>query len=245
MRKSAKPGRLELLEWVNKLCESDYPRIESLSDGVAYAQILDMLHPRTIPLSRIVFLPRSIEDNAKNLRMVADALNKIKAKKPLDISKLSQGKFAEHMDLVQWMYSYFQKNQSLVKGKYSAYTKRLEAYKRQKKIPPEKTNFEVVMSEHLIPNDPDLETQDSSIHEQRLNQLKDLVSSLEQELTNQVSNYKLLQEDIQQVEEERNFYFQKLRQIEIISESNPHDPITESLMQIISETPEDFLTVDK
>ena len=40
--------------------------------------------------------------------------------------------------------------------------------------------------------------------------------SLEQELTNQVTNYKLLQEDILEVEKERNFYFNKLRSIEII-----------------------------
>jgi hypothetical protein len=30
-------GRLELLAWVNELVEADYPKIEQLSDGIAYA----------------------------------------------------------------------------------------------------------------------------------------------------------------------------------------------------------------
>lgn len=29
-------GRLELLQWVNEMTESDYPKIELCSDGIAY-----------------------------------------------------------------------------------------------------------------------------------------------------------------------------------------------------------------
>lgn len=132
-----------------------------------------------------------------------------------------------------------------IKGRYPAYSKRLEAYKKQRKIPLERLNFELNMSSHLIPNDPILDSSDISrespdLNQQRLNQLRDLVLSLEQELTNQVSNYKLLQEDITQVEEERNFYFNKLRQIELLCK-NDWDEMSEELMDIISAVPEEFL----
>lgn len=37
MSKAAKSlGRLELLSWVNELCETDYPKIEACSDGIAF-----------------------------------------------------------------------------------------------------------------------------------------------------------------------------------------------------------------
>lgn len=36
MRRGAKLGRLELLAWINKSMETDYPRIESLCDGIVY-----------------------------------------------------------------------------------------------------------------------------------------------------------------------------------------------------------------
>ena len=39
--KSKKLGRSELLNWVNKTVESDYIKIEDLSDGVGFCQIID------------------------------------------------------------------------------------------------------------------------------------------------------------------------------------------------------------
>lgn len=53
MKKTGKMGRLELLGWVNELLETDYPRIEALSDGIAYAQILDLLYPKVVPLTKL------------------------------------------------------------------------------------------------------------------------------------------------------------------------------------------------
>ena len=38
-------GRLELLAWVNDVVDADYPKIENLSDGIAYCQILDYIKP--------------------------------------------------------------------------------------------------------------------------------------------------------------------------------------------------------
>lgn len=46
-------GRLELLAWVNKISECDYPKIEMLADGIAYCHILDALHPGAVQLKRL------------------------------------------------------------------------------------------------------------------------------------------------------------------------------------------------
>jgi len=46
MIKSSKTlGRLELLSWLNDLVESDYPKIETCCDGIAYCQIIDAISP--------------------------------------------------------------------------------------------------------------------------------------------------------------------------------------------------------
>lgn len=130
-----------------------------------------------------------------------------------------------------------------MRGKYQGYTKRVEAYKRQKHIPLDRS-VAPQMAPHLLPNDPayDSDIEESSemdLNQQRLIQLRDLVMSLEQELTNQVSNYKLLQEDITQVEEERNFYFNKLRKIELICQDVDNE-LSMQIIEVLSETPEEF-----
>mmetsp|Transcript_33246 Transcript_33246/g.38174 ORF Transcript_33246/g.38174 Transcript_33246/m.38174 type:complete len:138 (+) Transcript_33246:452-865(+) len=50
--------------------------------------------------------------------------------------------------------------------------------------------------------------------EKRRKQLNDLVLSLENELTEQLYSHKIFLEDINRIEEERNFYYDRLRQIE-------------------------------
>lgn len=210
-----------------------------------------MIHPKSVVLSKLncnghSVYPRSEDDYYRNLKVLEDGLIKLKSKRVIDTSKLSRGKFSDNMDFLQWLYQYYLQQKNTIEERYPAYSKRIEAYKKQKKIPSDRTNFDIQMSSHLIPNDPDFEISERlspDLNQQRKNQLKDLVLSLEQELTNQVSNYKLLQEDIQQVEEERNFYFQKLRQIEILC-GDSSDSVCNQLIEIISATPEEFLRVN-
>ena len=51
--RAKKLGRNELLSWVNNVCQSDYPKIESLSDGVAFCLILDAFFENSVDISRL------------------------------------------------------------------------------------------------------------------------------------------------------------------------------------------------
>lgn len=46
-------SRGELLNWVNTLLKGSYVKIEQLGTGVAYCQLLDLLHPGKVPSSKI------------------------------------------------------------------------------------------------------------------------------------------------------------------------------------------------
>jgi RP/EB family microtubule-associated protein len=205
-------------------------------------------------LSTLV-LPKSEEDFAKNLKVLDDLLHKLKLRKNIDYKKLARAKFPDNMELVKWLYQFYNENVNRESGEYLAYEKRVEAVKKQKRVTSDHFNVENYMSAHLIPNQSNFNTaylrmkpertppQSQDLHQQRLVQLRDLVLSLEQELTNQVSNYKVMQEELVQVEEERNFYFHKLRQIEHICNQTQESEMAMALKEIISETPEEFLPV--
>ena len=51
-------GKADLLAWINHAAESDYMNIEALSDGIAYAQLFDAVHPGSIPLTRLNLSPK-------------------------------------------------------------------------------------------------------------------------------------------------------------------------------------------
>ncbi len=71
-------GRLELLAWLNEMVETDYPKVEMCSDGVAYCQVLDAIHPNTVHLQKVNFYAKNKDEFARNLKVLDDAVIKLK-----------------------------------------------------------------------------------------------------------------------------------------------------------------------
>lgn len=51
--RAKKLGRHKLLSWINGLTQSDYSKIENLSDGVGFCQIIDAFYPNTCDLHKL------------------------------------------------------------------------------------------------------------------------------------------------------------------------------------------------
>jgi len=77
-----------------------------LADGVAYAQIIDAIHPGSINILRINLATRYPDDCLRNLKMVEDALKKLKIGQPFSFDKISRGRFQDNITFLQWIYSY-------------------------------------------------------------------------------------------------------------------------------------------
>jgi len=75
-------GKGELLGWINDLIEAEYMSVEMLADGIAYAQVLDAIHPGCIALSRLNYTPKYSDDNLRNLKIVEDSLKKLRINQP-------------------------------------------------------------------------------------------------------------------------------------------------------------------
>lgn len=149
--RAKKLGRHELLSWVNLLTQSDYPKIENLSDGVAFCQIFDAFYPNIINLNPLKMNSKSMEDWEKNLCLVNDILLKIKSYKQIDSVKLSKCKFTPNFEFLQFVYDFLAKNFGDPSIKYFAYEKRLEILKFQ--YGNKMTDVKKFLPTHLIPND--------------------------------------------------------------------------------------------
>ena len=124
-------GRLELLGWLNEMAEADYPKIELCSDGIAYCQIIDAIHPNVVQLQKLNFNAKNKDDYTRNLKVLEDALIKLKVNKQIQINLLANGKFQHNMDFIQWLFDYSKKINPNITATYNGYEKRLEAYKKQ------------------------------------------------------------------------------------------------------------------
>lgn len=75
-------GRHELLEWINTQMQTEYTSVEGLADGVAYAQVIDAVNPGSLNILRLNLSTRYPEDNYRNIKLVEEALKKIKVTQP-------------------------------------------------------------------------------------------------------------------------------------------------------------------
>jgi hypothetical protein len=61
--------------------------------GIAYCQLIDSLAPGVVPLQKLCFGARVLDDNVKNLRILEEAMFKLGIRKDLDVAGIAKGKF--------------------------------------------------------------------------------------------------------------------------------------------------------
>lgn len=234
--KSSKLGRLELLSWINEITECDYPKIEFLSDGIGFSQILLAIHPKCLQLSSLNFNARFVDDFTKNWHIIDRALTKIKADITINIEKIAAGNFQENMNFLQWIYNYTK--QSSNEFKTNGYNERLIAFEKQN------GRFSASISPHLIPNSEFLRRRASDIMEKDKKLVEDEKEEKSAEIERKIkkkmeSNWKLMHAS-EDILIQRNTLFMFLRKIETkIQEFEDCEEKTD-ILEILKYTPSDL-----
>jgi RP/EB family microtubule-associated protein len=272
--KSKKLGRSELLTWVNKTVESDYIKIEDLSDGVGFCQIIDAFFKNiskemnSLKLNAI----NEIELKQKNLYLLNTLLGKAGCIKHIDPNKLSKGLFSTNLEFLQFLFDFIYKTfgSSLPKKKYKGLKRRIEILKSQNgnKIFKNITKY---LPSHLITNevmlkiekdkffnesesDSDYTNEDElQIYEEnnglknKLDKYKLFFKLLEDDLIGYVDENKKLNEEMHDIEEEKDYFLGKLQNINIFCENqnNKSQNIKTkehctNIINIITNVPHDF-----
>jgi RP/EB family microtubule-associated protein len=238
--KSKKLGRSELLNWVNKTVESDYVRIEDLSDGVGFCQIIDAFFKNvnremnSLKLNAI----NEIELKQKNLSLLNSLLGKAGCIKQIDPNKLAKGLFSINLEFLQYLFDFIYKTFGSVipKKKYRGLKRRIEIIKNQSGNKVFK-NITRYLPSHLINNevilqiekdkffndegsDSDLTESDDMGNYEEDNELKEKLEKynlffklLEEDLIGYVDLNKKLSDEIHEIEEEKEYYLGKLHNI--------------------------------
>lgn len=104
-------SRLELLQWVNALCGLNYSKIEQCGTGAAYCQIMDSLY-RDVPLSKVKFEVKGEHESVANFKVLQSNFSKHKVDKLIPVDKLVKMKMQDNLDFVQWLKRYWETNNS-------------------------------------------------------------------------------------------------------------------------------------
>ncbi|XP_029902957.1 microtubule-associated protein RP/EB family member 3b isoform X2 [Myripristis murdjan] len=226
-------SRHDMLAWVNDSLQLTYTKIEQLCSGAAYCQFMDMLFPGCILLKKVKFNARLEHEYIHNFKVLQAAFKRMNVDKIIPVERLVKGKFQDNFEFVQWFKKFFDANYD---GKeYDP----LQTRQGQEGTPP--PNPGPMRTSPTAPKTvPTPQRQVNSAATRRNTPMARNGGDAELiELNQQLLDLKLT---IDGLEKERDFYFGKLRDIELICQEHEseNNPILSKIMDVLYATEEGF-----
>ena len=107
-------SRSDLLAWLNTTLEINYQKVEQVSNGAAFCQILDSIFyspsakgTAKIPLGKVKFNARTHDEIMTNYKILQSSFTRLGIKKVVDIERLRQGRFQDNLEFLQWLKRYY------------------------------------------------------------------------------------------------------------------------------------------
>ena len=267
-------GRKELLQWINESFGFGYERIEQTCTGACACQIVDSLFPGVVPMSKVNFEAKFDYEYIKNYKILQSVFTKLNIPKVIEVNKLIRGKYQDNLEFLQWLKKFYDDklNEGTDAG-YDAVSKRKAAIKEYRQTT--KTTTTIAGSSQT--NTSTLSVSSSISQRKPTNNLNTSINSTTS--TNKMNNVRnvnttrggartqiekkiaappksslsMMQLRIENLERERDFYFQKLRDIELYTQaiednqSASQEQLTfmRDMQKILYATDEDFAAVDQ
>ncbi|XP_037085977.1 microtubule-associated protein RP/EB family member 1-like [Pollicipes pollicipes] len=103
-------SRHDMLAWLNDSLQASYAKIEELCDGAAYCQFMDMLFPGCILMKKIKFQTKLEHEYIHNFKLLQASFKKMGVDKIIPVDKLVKGKFQDNFEFLQWFKRFFDAN---------------------------------------------------------------------------------------------------------------------------------------
>eukprot|EP00751_Fragilariopsis_kerguelensis_P033877 CAMPEP_0170971018 /NCGR_PEP_ID=MMETSP0735-20130129/44973_1 /TAXON_ID=186038 /ORGANISM="Fragilariopsis kerguelensis, Strain L26-C5" /LENGTH=342 /DNA_ID=CAMNT_0011390897 /DNA_START=55 /DNA_END=1083 /DNA_ORIENTATION=+ len=100
-------GRQQLLIFFNELLDLNLTKIEHTASGAVACQLTEYIFPGSIPLSRINWEARSDYEFVSNYKLLQAAFTKYSVKRYVDVDKLIRAKYQDNLEFCQWLKAFY------------------------------------------------------------------------------------------------------------------------------------------
>uniref|UniRef100_A0A4W3HM96 Microtubule-associated protein RP/EB family member 1 n=1 Tax=Callorhinchus milii TaxID=7868 RepID=A0A4W3HM96_CALMI len=222
-------SRHDIMAWINDTVCLNYSKIEQLCSGAAYCQFMHMLFPACISLKKVKFQAKLEHEYIHNFKLLQASFKRMNVDKVIPVERLVKGRFQDNLEFIQWFKKFFDANYD---GKeYDPVLSR----QGQDAIPPPNPGEQIFNLPKKPASSPSAgaaapkstpspkpgstPSRPSSAQARKAPGSKNAGDGETHvaQLNEQVSSLKLALEG---VEKERDFYFGKLREIELICQEH-------------------------
>lgn len=103
-------GRGEILDWANELLELSLTKIEQCATGAVACQIIDAIYPGTFPFSKVKWQAKHEYEFVDNYKILQKAFDKNGITRHIEVTKLVKAKYQDNLEFMQWIKRYFDLN---------------------------------------------------------------------------------------------------------------------------------------
>ncbi|KAM8936392.1 microtubule-associated protein RP/EB family member 1-like [Lycaon pictus] len=103
-------SRHDTLAWINESLQLNLIKIEQLCSGAAYCQFMDMLFPGSIALKKVKFQAKLEHEYIQNFKILQAGFKRMGVDKIIPVDQLVKGKFQDNFEFVQWFKKFFDAN---------------------------------------------------------------------------------------------------------------------------------------
>ena len=249
-------GRKELVGWVQQYFQPNFSKVEDCASGVVYCQIIDSIYSGAVPMSKVKMQAKTEVESIHNFKILQTAFSKKRIDRFIDVDKLTKRSFQTNMEFLQFMKCYWDMhapNGAMPDGHMNGQPPLAEASAPNTSMPtPEKP----AQKPKAAPK----------AHDDAANKLGGGAkraapgarpkaepsvsggagsSEQQRQLALEVTELKM---SVENLERERDFYYSKLREVEVLCQAHEADavPFLQSVLEILYKTDDadEFVTPD-
>jgi len=240
-------SRQDLVQWVNDSLILNISKIEHLCTGAIYCQFMHMLFDKKMPIKKVKWASTLEHEYIHNFKLLQEAFKRTGTNKVIPVEKLVKGKFQDNFEFVQWFKKYFDANYQgqeydpltarnsaalAVAGGAKGKAPASRASHTASKVSPGggvRHTSAVARSKPEARSAPATaavhnSASNNAAAQQEIAELKHQIAGLTDEQTE-------LTTTVQALQHERDFYFGKLRQIEVICQEHENEEVDNILKE--------------
>jgi len=226
-------GRGEILAWINALVGTNYTKIEQTSSGIAHCMILNTIYPGSVNLQKVMTNAKLEYEYVKNYKVLQDAFTKLRIDKVIDITRLVKGRYQDNLEFCQWMKRYWDLYYPGDKSRF-AQLQTAESATNNKENTPAPTSAPAPTTTATTTTTITTSATTGQPRKRRSNATAPKAIAVEP-TNGLIAELRLTAEGL---EKERDFYFNKLREVEALCEAADatSKPLAEKIQKVLYAT---------